>query len=67
LHKWFDVLRVRHSSAALLLAPPLLALAGDRMPSARVTARTDLPPLMLWAWDRDDDLRFLDLREAQQV
>jgi hypothetical protein len=34
------------------------------MPPARATGRIDLPPLMLWAWDRDDDLRFLDLRDT---
>jgi hypothetical protein len=42
------------------LALLLLALAGDRMPSAHGGIRIDLPPLVLWAWDRDDDLRFLD-------
>lgn len=42
----------------------LLALAGDRMPSARATGRLDLPPLMLWAWDRDDDLRMIDTRDT---
>jgi hypothetical protein len=26
--------------------------------------RIDLPPLVLWAWDRDDDLRFLDTRDT---
>ena len=38
----------------------LLALAGDRMTGSRAGVRVDLPPLMLWAWDRDDDLRFVD-------
>jgi hypothetical protein len=51
--------------AALLSALPLLlVLAGDRLPSALATAPLDLPPLMLWAWDRDDDLRFLDTRDT---
>jgi hypothetical protein len=51
--------------ATLLLALPLLlVLAGDRLPVARATGRIDLPALMLWAWDRDDDLRFLDTRET---
>jgi hypothetical protein len=45
-----------------VLAFSLLALAGDRAPSAR--ARLDLPPLMLWAWDRDDDLRMIDVRDT---
>lgn len=35
-------------------------LVGDRMTSARAGIGVDLPPVMLWAWDRDDDLRFLD-------
>src|SRR5712672_3480053 len=30
------------------------------MSSPRTTTRIDLPSLVLWAWDRDDDLRFLD-------
>jgi hypothetical protein len=47
--------------AAMLL---LLALAGDRMTSGRAGIRVDLPPLVLWAWDRDDDLRFLDISDT---
>jgi hypothetical protein len=43
--------------ATLLL---LLGPAGDRISSARTSTRLDLPPLMLWAWDRDDDLRMID-------
>jgi len=46
--------------AALTLAVLLLALAGDRMMATRAGIPLDLPPLMLWAWDRDDDLRFVD-------
>ncbi len=46
------------SGAALLLLS--LGLAGDRMTSARAGVGLDLPQLMLWAWDRDDDLRFID-------
>jgi hypothetical protein len=42
----------------------LCALAGDHAMPARAGARIDLPPLMLWAWDRDDDLRFLDPRDT---
>src|SRR5262249_11187943 len=34
--------------------------AADRMMPARANPRIDLPQLILWAWDRDDDLRFLD-------
>jgi hypothetical protein len=52
----------RGGRAALALAVLLLALAGDRMPATRAGIRLDLPPLMLWAWDRDDDLRFVDTR-----
>src|SRR5579872_3054661 len=50
----------RVGRAALALAVLLLALAGDRRAATRAGVRLDLPPLMLWAWDRDDDLRFLD-------
>jgi hypothetical protein len=42
----------------------LFGLAGDRIPPARAGARVQLPPLMLWAWDRDDDLRFLDISDT---
>src|SRR6516165_7814480 len=48
----------------LLALPLLLVLTGDRLRPARATAQLDLPPLMLWAWDRDDDLRFLDTRDT---
>jgi hypothetical protein len=47
--------------AALLLS---FALAGDRMTSTHAGIRVDLPPLMLWAWDRDDDLHFLDTSDT---
>jgi len=50
----------RRARAALTLAVLLLALAGDRMMATRAGIPLDLPPLMLWAWDRDDDLRFVD-------
>src|SRR5215467_5542679 len=39
-------------------------LTGDRMNSSQRGMAIDLPPLMLWAWDRDDDLRFLDIRDT---
>jgi hypothetical protein len=47
------------ASALLLLAPE-----GDRMPSERAGAQVKLPPLMLWVWDRNDDLRFLDTSDT---
>jgi hypothetical protein len=50
----------RAAAVALLLLAP----AGDRMSSARTGMALDLPPLVLWAWDRDDDLRFLDTRDT---
>src|SRR5947209_10128522 len=54
-------LAVASGAALLLLA---LALAGDRMTSARAGIALDLPRLMLWAWDRDDDLRFIDTADT---
>jgi hypothetical protein len=48
-------------SLTLLLAAPL---AGDRMITGRAAPRIELPPLVLWAWDRDDDLRFIDTRDT---
>jgi hypothetical protein len=48
------------AALAAALAVLLLALAGDRGAPTHVRVRFDLPPLMLWAWDRDDDLRFVD-------
>jgi hypothetical protein len=55
----------RPAAAALAAAMLLLfALTADRMASVRAAVRVDLPPLMLWAWDRDDDLRFLDIRDT---
>jgi hypothetical protein len=53
----------RCAALALTVLLPF-ALAGDRITPARAGTRIDLPPLMLWAWDRDDDLRFLDDRDA---
>jgi hypothetical protein len=50
--------------AAAALAAMLLALGGDRMTFGRAGTRLDLPPLVLWAWDRDDDLRFLDVSDT---
>src|ERR1700736_634807 len=50
--------------AAAALAAILLALGGDRMTSGRAGTSLDLPPLVLWAWDRDDDLRFLDVSDT---
>jgi hypothetical protein len=48
------------AGAALGAVLLLLAQAGDHMTSAHRGIRLDLPPLVLWAWDRDDDLHFLD-------
>jgi hypothetical protein len=42
----------------------LCAVTGDRLAPARASARIDLPQLVLWAWDRDDDLRFLDSHDT---
>jgi len=50
--------------ALTLTLPLVLALAGDRPPAARATGHIGLPPLMLWAWDRDDDLRFVEAGET---
>ncbi len=49
--------------ARLLMLAFLLGLASDH---AATTGRVgiDLPPLMLWAWDHDDDLRFIDARDT---
>jgi hypothetical protein len=44
----------------LLIAPPTDRRMADRGPSVRAGIAVDLPPLMLWAWDRNDDLRFID-------
>jgi hypothetical protein len=46
------------------VAGVLLALAGDRMTAASSGTRLDLPRIVLWAWDRDDDLRFLDTSDT---
>jgi hypothetical protein len=66
LRKLLGVLRDRRKAvgAMALLAALLVALAGDRRPSVGATERIDLPALLLWAWDRDDDLRFLDVRDT---
>jgi hypothetical protein len=50
--------------AALVLPLLLLGLAGDRATTTRAAARLDLPPLVLWAWDRNDELSFLDTRDT---
>jgi hypothetical protein len=49
---------------ALAAALLLLAPGGDRMPSERARVQVKLPPLMLWAWDRNDDLRFLNASDT---
>jgi len=45
---------------ALAVALLWLAPGSDRISSERTGIEVGLPPLMLWAWDRNDDLRFLD-------
>ena len=47
--------------APLLL---LVFLASDQKISARARMPVDMPPLVLWAWDRDDDLSFIDIRDT---
>ena len=37
---------------------------SDRATSGRAGVAVDLPPLMLWAWDRNDDLRFIDTADT---
>src|SRR5262249_61792880 len=48
------------------LAPLLLLvlLVSDQNMSARTRMPVDMPPLVLWAWDRDDDLGFIDIRDT---
>src|SRR6516165_8919459 len=47
--------------APLLL---LVFLVSDQNISARTQMPFDMPPLVLWAWDRDDDLSFIDIRDT---
>ena len=47
--------------APLLL---LVLLVSDQNISARTRMPVDMPPLVLWAWDRDDDLSFIDIRDT---
>ena len=47
--------------APLLL---LVFLVSDQSISARTQIPFDMPPLVLWAWDRDDDLSFIDIRDT---
>jgi hypothetical protein len=54
-------LLARGIALPLVLMLPV-GLAADRM--ALRAARIDLPPLVLWAWDRADDLRFLDVQDT---
>src|SRR5256886_15292115 len=48
------------SFAPLLL---LVFLVGDQNIAARTRMPVDMPPLVLWAWDRDEDLSFIDIRD----
>ena len=56
--------RFARCAAVILPALLLCALTADRTIPARASSPIDLPQLMLWAWDRDDDLRFLDKRDT---
>jgi hypothetical protein len=47
--------------APLLL---LVLLVSDQNISARTRMPLDMPPLVLWAWDRDDDLSFINIRDT---
>src|SRR6516225_9059894 len=47
--------------APLLL---LVFLVSDQNISVRTRMPVDMPPLVLWAWDRDDDLSFIDVRDT---
>jgi hypothetical protein len=47
--------------APLLL---LVFLVSDQNISARTQMPFDMPPLVLWAWDRDDHLSFIDIRDT---
>jgi hypothetical protein len=60
---WTAAVAVFVRGAALVVVLSF-GLAGDRMTSARAGIGVDLPPVMLWAWDRDDDLRFLDIGDT---
>ncbi len=55
---------VRHLALTISMVLLAVALAGDRMAGSPRATRIDLPPLVLWAWDRDDDLRFVDTRDT---
>ena len=55
---------LRRATALVAAVAMLLAIGGDRRVADRTGIAVDLPPLMLWAWDRDDDLRFLDTSDT---
>jgi hypothetical protein len=55
------LLRLCIAFAPLLL---LVFLVSDQNISARTQMPVDMPPLVLWAWDRDDDLSFIDHRDT---
>src|SRR5215831_627616 len=42
----------------------LVVLVSDQHVSARTSMPFDMSPLVLWAWDRDDDLGFIDIRDT---
>jgi hypothetical protein len=49
------------SFAPLLL---LVFLVADQNIAARARMPVNMPPLVLWAWDRDDDFSFIDSRDT---
>jgi uncharacterized protein DUF3142 len=50
--------------AVLTCAAALSTVSTANHRPARVSGRTELPPLMLWAWERPEDLRAADPRTA---
>ena len=56
---------VRRVALTIMMVLLAAALAGDRMAAGSPrSTRINLPPLVLWAWDRDDDLHFVDTRDT---
>ena len=50
--------------AALTCAASLATVVSANLRAAGLTARAELPRLMLWAWERPEDLRGADPRTA---
>jgi hypothetical protein len=58
---------MRHLLRRCIAFAPLLLLVflvSDQNISARTQMPFDMPPLVLWAWDRDDDLSFIGIRDT---